>query len=115
MNGSLERIRTAYSRLHRDELVLFLKIRNLPITGSDADLVSRLTRHDSHTYNLPKTCDMVSSHVPPAVGIPEPVARQRSFCNDPTLPDLPVEILADIMDHVGDCESSRILNKVSVA
>lgn len=81
----------AYKKLSRSELLLFLKVRNLPITGSAADLASRLANHDLHTYHFPN--DFTSKQS--ATVLQE---KPRRVC------DLPMEILAYIMDHVGDWE-----------
>ncbi|KAJ7782745.1 hypothetical protein B0H16DRAFT_1658253 [Mycena metata] len=93
---SLALVHQAYRRLTHTELVLFLAVRDLPTSGSDAELVSRLAHHDFHTYPFPTT--LAHPPVSPAL---TPPPKQRTLG-----PDLPVEILADIMDHVGDWELS---------
>ncbi|KAJ7818217.1 hypothetical protein B0H14DRAFT_1377239 [Mycena olivaceomarginata] len=79
------------------ELVLFLVVRNLPTKGSDSELASRLAHHDLDTYHFPQTLAL-----PPVSPAPTPPPKLRTLG-----PDLPVEILADIMDHVGDWELAR--------
>lgn len=89
----------AYAKLSHDELVLFLKIRNLPTPGTDTELASRLAQHDCHTY-----------HFPPIFNEPLPALDdvRPTSCQAQT-PDLPFEILALIMDHLGDWPLSRAL------
>jgi hypothetical protein len=95
----LDLVHNAYRRLTHDELVLFLKVRNLPTSGTDAELASRLARHDLHTYHFRRTS-----------GGAQPSANELNHGQRPRLgmePDLPVEIMADIMDQIGDWELSR--------
>ncbi|KAF7351173.1 hypothetical protein MSAN_01680000 [Mycena sanguinolenta] len=98
-SASFALVHQAYRRLTHSELVLFLLVRNLPTDGSDLDLASRLAHHDLHAYNFPHTL----AH-PPVSPAPTPPPKHRTL---PVGPDLPVEILADIMDHVGDWELAR--------
>ncbi|KAF8633374.1 hypothetical protein AX17_004545 [Amanita inopinata Kibby_2008] len=86
-----EQVVGAYQKLSHSELVLFLKVRNLPTTGSPTDLASRLANHDLHTYHF---LNASTSQQSPAVLSP----KQKR------VPDLPTEILACIMQHVGDWE-----------
>lgn len=88
-------VREAYRKLNHTELHLFLKVRNLPTSGSDIELASRLANHDFHLYHFPSTW-----HSPP------PHAAESIHRKNRT-PDLPVEILAAIMDRVGDWELSQ--------
>ncbi|KAF8739279.1 hypothetical protein AX14_010253 [Amanita brunnescens Koide BX004] len=90
MSAYLQTIR-AYQKLDHDDLVLFLKVRNLPTTGSIADLASRLANHDLHTYHFPNAA--ATQH---AVAL-LPGKQKKA-------PDLPMELLVSIMDHVGDWE-----------
>lgn len=90
----------AYSRLPHDELMLFLKVRNLPTSGADIELASRLAQHDFHTYHFPT----ISSDAPMSL---MDKGKDTSTTERPV--DLPVEVLADIFDHLGDWELSRAL------
>ena len=91
----MAQVRKAYQRLTRSDLVLFLKVRNLPTSGTYAELVSRLANHDYHTYHFPSNVhDQISTSSPT-------IATSHRH---PMTPDLPVEILIDIIDHVGDWE-----------
>ncbi|KAL1723738.1 hypothetical protein EV715DRAFT_245234 [Schizophyllum commune] len=92
-------IRNAYKKLSRDELVLFLKVRNLHTAGTDDELASRLANHDSHTYHF-----LNSTQTLPASPSIDPCPFKPR-----TTPDLPVEILVDIIDRVGDWELARAL------
>ncbi|KAJ7244169.1 hypothetical protein B0H12DRAFT_1188306 [Mycena haematopus] len=98
-SDSFALVHQAYRRLSQDELRVFLLVRNLPTDGSDSHLASRLAHYDFHTYNFPHTL----AH-PPVSPAPTPPPKHRTL---PVGPDLPVEILADIMDHVGDWELAR--------
>ncbi|KII95704.1 hypothetical protein PLICRDRAFT_693860 [Plicaturopsis crispa FD-325 SS-3] len=89
----LDLVHRAYSRLTHDELVFFLKCRSLPTSGTDEDLASRLAHHDFHTYHFPAT---------PNGTLHEPSSKQERPRHD-----LPVELLADILDQVGDWELSK--------
>jgi hypothetical protein len=94
----LAQVHRAYSRLTHAELVLFLRVRNLPIIGTDHELAARLSNHDLHTY----------PHFPtvlPRSGSPG-LSPTRSARPSAT-PDLPVEIMIDIMDHLGDWELTK--------
>lgn len=104
VESPLKTVHQAYRRLAHPELVLFLKLRNLPTSGSDDELASRLTNHDFHLYHFPNASGTISASPSSAsLLFPHPPKRHRPS----GIPDLPVEILADIMDHVGDWELSR--------
>ncbi|KAG2354853.1 hypothetical protein BDR07DRAFT_1428193 [Suillus spraguei] len=90
----------AYCRLPHDELVLFLRVRNLPTSGADTELASRLAQHDFHTYHFPT----VSSDAPMSL---MDKGKDTTATERPV--DLPVEVLAEIFDHLGDWELSRAL------
>lgn len=104
-------VRDAYARLTHDQLVLFLTIRSLPTHGTDVELAGRLAHYDLQMYNFPNLSNnnsiqpkTTNGSVPPALspgvnGVQKP--RQSS------LVDLPIEILADILDNLGDWELSR--------
>ncbi|KAI0827883.1 hypothetical protein BC628DRAFT_1409447 [Trametes gibbosa] len=92
----------AYRRLTHEQLVLFLKVRSLPITGSDGELASRLAHFDIHTYHFPSRDGQDGRDTPK---IPYDASKPRS--RQVLAPDLPVEVLADIMDHVGDWELAK--------
>jgi hypothetical protein len=93
-------VHQAYRKLTHHELVLFLKVRNLPTTGTDPELASRLAQHDFHTYHFPN----ISSTGPQC-------SRELASPKHPSTPapDLPNEIIAYILDHVGDWELAQAL------
>ena len=99
----------AYTNLTRDQLVLFLSIRRLPVDGSSIDLAHRLAKHDLDTYSsssihsFPSTLELAPDHPPPP-DIPQSSSR---------IPALPAEILADIMDHIGDWELAKAVGTVT--
>ncbi|KJA28938.1 hypothetical protein HYPSUDRAFT_628670 [Hypholoma sublateritium FD-334 SS-4] len=93
----LAQVHKAYQRLAHSELVLFLKVRNLPTIGTDIELASRLSNHDLHTYHFPAVLDHALTSSPTLT-----TSHRQSMT-----PDLPVEILIDIMEHVGDWELAQ--------
>ena len=93
----MAQVHKAYQRLTHSELVLFLKVRNLPTIGTDLELASRLSNHDLHTYHFPAVLDRASTSSPTLTA-----SHRQSMT-----PDLPVEILIDIMEHVGDWELAQ--------
>ncbi|KZT01463.1 uncharacterized protein LAESUDRAFT_707402 [Laetiporus sulphureus 93-53] len=96
-------IYNAYCRLTHDQLLMFLKIRSLPTGGTDHELASRLAQHDLHIYHLlPAINGMTSSS---ALSSPTDGLKQR--LRQARIPDLPVELLAEIMDRVGDWELAK--------
>lgn len=125
-SSALDLVHNAYRKLEHEELVLFLKVRSLPTTGSDSELASRLAHYDIHTFNIPgsyisprtspnptlKSVSRASFHASPpsppdSVSLPPSLhyppksvkARQQIMA-----PDLPVELIAEIMDRLGDWE-----------
>ncbi|KAI8973998.1 hypothetical protein BD414DRAFT_447752 [Trametes punicea] len=100
---SIDQVHEAYRRLTHEQLILFLKVRSLPTTGSDAELASRLAQFDIHTYHFP-TRDGHSGYQTPDDPSHDP-ARLRG--RQVLAPDLPTEVLAEIMDHVGDWELAK--------
>ncbi|TEB30308.1 hypothetical protein FA13DRAFT_1733611 [Coprinellus micaceus] len=100
----LEQVQKAYSKLSLSELALFLKVRNLPTAGTQQELISRLANHDLHHYHIPNAAhNLKPTSGSRLVGLPCTTARKAP---SKLRTDLPVEILADIMDHLGDWELS---------
>ncbi|TFK44872.1 hypothetical protein BDQ12DRAFT_661523 [Crucibulum laeve] len=105
-SSPLAKVHRAYQKLTHSELVLFLKVRNLPISGTDAELSSRLANHDFHTYHFPNAhFDQQPSLS--TLSLSSILSKNKQRPRQPMTPDLPVEILADIMDHVGDWELAK--------
>src|SRR5258708_24159 len=101
----LNNVIDAYTNLTRDQLVLFLSIRHLPVDGSSLDLARRLAKHDLETYSiqpLPSPPQVTPEH-PPSPPIIKPSR----------LPTVPAELLAEIMDHVGDWELAKAVGVVT--
>src|SRR4051794_36176581 len=100
-DSPVPQVLNAYRRLTRAELILFLKVRNLPTSGSDHDLANRLTNHDIHTYHFP-TDALPPNGVPkpPSVNAQLPItlaSKHKLRQEHPsTSADLPIEIIADI-------------------
>lgn len=102
--SSLSIVFNAYAKLTHKELVLFLKVRNLPTSGADPELVSRLAHHDFHTYHFP-TASVESLTSSDSVDDTKPDSETLPS----RTPDLPIEILADILDHLGNWPLCRAL------
>lgn len=103
----------AYKRLTHDQLVLFTTLRGLPSTGSHFELANRLVGHDIDTYPIPAI-----------LPIPHPDTLQNSASSHSLNPvsfstdlavaySLPIELVADILDHLGDWELSGALGLVT--
>lgn len=106
----------AYTNLTRDQLVLFLSIRNLSVDGSSLDLANRLAQHDLETY---KTSPLIQSFpAPPEISPKHPppteiLAAVEQNNTASKIPSLPAEIIAEIMDHVGDWELAKAVGTVT--
>ena len=110
-------IHEAYSRLTHEQLVFFLTLRKLPTDGSDDELASRLTGFDIKAYGVPQNesqyaLSSQTGHInvpvnPPILSV-SPVNGTRSPRQPQSrLPDLPTELLAEILDRLGDWELSK--------
>ncbi|RPD52747.1 hypothetical protein L226DRAFT_517576 [Lentinus tigrinus ALCF2SS1-7] len=99
---SIEQVHEAYRRLTHEQLVLFLKVRSLPTSGTDGELASRLAQFDIHTYHFPSK-DHAGGYGDPIDTVEASKHRPRQVL----APDLPTEVLADIMDQVGDWELAK--------
>ena len=100
----LDIVFNAYAKFTHQELVLFLKVRNLSTSGADPDLVARLAHHDFHTYHFP-TASVESLSSSDSV---EDIKPDSESLQSRT-PDLPIEILAEILDHLGNWPLCRAL------
>ncbi|PCH35638.1 hypothetical protein WOLCODRAFT_133916 [Wolfiporia cocos MD-104 SS10] len=104
----IDQVFDAYRRFTHEQLVLFLKVRSLPVTGSDEDLACRLAQYDLHTYHLYPAMNGLMVHgVAGPKSLPSPPEPLKSRPRQVMARDLPVEILAEIMDHVGDWELAK--------
>ena len=99
---ALEQVQDAYCRLTHEQLLLFLKVRQLPTTGTDQELASRLVQFDVHNYHFP-----AKEGTGQASSSGDQQEAQRPRVRQVLAPDLPVEVLAEIMDHVGDWELAK--------
>lgn len=97
--------KSAYKKLSYDELTFFLKVRNLPISGTHSELAVRLANHDYHTYHFPNAAPDISSVSLNTL----PLYPHRTSSAHPLAPDLPVEIMSVIMEHVGDWEFANAI------
>lgn len=90
--------------------MLFLSIRNLSVDGSSLDLANRLAQHDLDTY---KTSALIQSFpAPPEISPDHPPPAEIEQV-DTRIPSLPAEIIAEIMDHVGDWELAKAVGTVT--
>lgn len=96
----LTELSDAYSKLTTNQLALFCTVRSLSTSGTQQDLVRELVQHDLRTYSFPKPAKAPANGVN---GVHLPKSRPRQA----KAPDLPVEILAEIMDHLGDWELAK--------
>lgn len=101
-------VHDAYGRFTRDQLVLFLQVRNLPTNGNDNELSSRLAQFDLQTYRFPSSphgSNMITpiTYIPPS---PPPESKNHRT-RQSLASDLPVELWVEIMDHLGDWELSK--------
>ncbi|EKM53432.1 uncharacterized protein PHACADRAFT_175854 [Phanerochaete carnosa HHB-10118-sp] len=97
----IDQVYDAYTRLSHDQLVLFLSARALPTHGTDSELAYRLTEFDIQTYHFPSD---TNGHFMNGSG---PTGPSKPRSRPVKAPDLPVELLAEIMDHVGDWELTK--------
>ncbi|KAJ8078778.1 hypothetical protein AAF712_001265 [Marasmius tenuissimus] len=101
----LELVNKAYQKLSDAELQLFLKVRNLPASGTHFELASRLANHDLHAYHFPNTPNFSLSF-----GADQSFSGRQHQQRQPHTPDLPIELIAVILDHLGDWELTRALD-----
>ncbi|KAI0343735.1 hypothetical protein BDW22DRAFT_1204154 [Trametopsis cervina] len=97
----LEQVNAAYARLTYDQLVIFLVARGLSTIGTEEELAYRLAEYDIETYRFPQDTNGPGSRNGVSMSGSKPRTRQAKA------PDLPVEILAEIMDHIGDWELAK--------
>jgi len=101
----------AYRGFSHEQLLLFLRARDLPTCGSDQLLAHRLAQYDLQTYHFPSIpCDNGPKPTPivytPPSPPPEPL-RPHLRCQ--ATPDLPVEVIAEVLDNLRDWELSTAL------
>ncbi|KAK7691728.1 hypothetical protein QCA50_005128 [Cerrena zonata] len=101
-DNALAELRDAYSRLTYSQLVLFCTVRSLPTSGSQDDLVAELAHHDMKIYPFP-----METKCPVLNGVNGSSHTSKQRPRHAKAPDLPVEILAEIMDHIGDWELAK--------
>ena len=81
-------------------VVLSRSMRSVSCTG---DLASSLANYDMHTYRS-NSYPATSCHSPTASSLDKADNLQWT---KPRIPNLPIEIIAEIMDHIGDWELSK--------
>ena len=101
----------AYRKFSYEQLVLFLRARDLSTCGPDELLAHRLTQYDLQTYHFPSIPCKNGSKSSPIVYTPPspPPEPLRPHLRHQVTPDLPVEIIAEILDHLKDWELSTAL------
>ncbi|KAF8577688.1 hypothetical protein K439DRAFT_1639487 [Ramaria rubella] len=100
----------AYTRLDTHQLQLFLRLRSLPEAGSHSDLAVRLTEHDLKTYTISSprpTPPTPLSSQPQRHPSPSSVAPAPRTPHSQILSNLPIDLIAEILDHVGSWELSK--------
>ena len=116
--GTTEDLRTllqnAYERLRKNELVVFCSLRLLCTTGSPSQLAKRLADHDISTYRTPSTFSISSSPLLLQSILQCDQSRQDPqrtkqpmLTESPFAHHLPLELVAQIVDHIGDWELSK--------
>ncbi|KAA1470559.1 hypothetical protein DENSPDRAFT_923529 [Dentipellis sp. KUC8613] len=107
--SAVDLVHDAYRRLSHEQLYLFCIVRGLSTCGNDIELASRLAHHDLHQYTFPassRDLNASAGHQPDPAPLPDthppPVDDRHS-----SLPPFPVELMAEIMDHVGDWELTK--------
>jgi len=96
----------AYLSLKDHELQLFLRIRSLPRSGTHHELATRLADYDAQTYKDHFTRSGSSLHgmqfhatTPEMAGTSTPSLQPLS--------NLPIDLITEIMDHIGSWELSK--------
>ncbi|EIN06732.1 hypothetical protein PUNSTDRAFT_136570 [Punctularia strigosozonata HHB-11173 SS5] len=103
-------IHDAYRRLDHEQLVFFLEVRQLPTSGNDAELAARLAQFDLTAYKIERKLENITIVEDPSASTSLPLSPPDSAVTRPrtlTHLDFPVEILAEIMDHVNDWELAK--------
>lgn len=109
-HGTLyQSILAAYERLTRDQLVLFLSLRALPLAGTDNELARRLA-DDELARHLPAQRPVnTPSLLPLAPPAESSTLTLSTHAHPRSVSQLPLEIIADIVDHVADWELAKAL------
>lgn len=109
--SNFDLVNDAYRRFSHEQLILFLQARNLSTCGPDEVLAYRLTQYDLQTYHFPLIPRRNGSKSSPITYTPPspPPEPLRSNLRHQATPDLPVEIIAEILDHLKDWELSTAL------
>lgn len=104
-------VHEAYRKFSHEQLILFLQVRSLPTSGSDEVLAHRLAQYDLQTYHFPTTPHQNGSTSSPILYAPPspPPEPLYSHLRHQATPDLPVEIIAEILDHLKDWELSTAM------
>ncbi|TDL23061.1 hypothetical protein BD410DRAFT_787889 [Rickenella mellea] len=100
-------VHDAYSRLSHAQLLLFLSVRGLSTEGSDHDLAGRLAQYDFQTFPFPNTVNKLQAPKLARNPRSEDGTTSRPRQQPSRAPDLPIELIALILDHAGDWELSK--------
>ncbi|KAI0034695.1 hypothetical protein K488DRAFT_77097 [Vararia minispora EC-137] len=136
MTSSACIVHDAYRRLTYDQLVIFCFVRSLSTAGSETELAARLAHYDLHHYSFPptpctsmipepelETAPAPSRQLPQTDSVPSTTpsssselasahsSTSRAARGRP--PPLPVEVMADILDHVGDWELAKAVGPLN--
>ncbi|CAG8645749.1 14669_t:CDS:2, partial [Acaulospora colombiana] len=104
---------SAYERLRKNELVVFCTLRSLSTTGTLSQLAKRLADHDLKLYSASTIDDSITPLLPPQSSAQseansKPLRSQQPESLTPSIAhQFPTELVAEIVDHLGDWELSK--------
>ncbi|KAG8812760.1 hypothetical protein FRC17_001833, partial [Serendipita sp. 399] len=102
-------LQNAYERLRKNELIVFCGLRLLQTTGTPSQLAKRLVDHDLSMYQpAPAALQAALQDVPVhALNNGSNTGKEEEPIKSTLVPLLPLELVAEIVDHVGDWELSK--------
>ncbi|PVF95292.1 hypothetical protein CPB86DRAFT_875775 [Serendipita vermifera] len=109
----LHLLQNAYERLRKNELIVFCTLRSLCTTGTQSQLAKRLADHDLKLYAASTINDSIIPLLPPQSSAQAGANSKQSRSQQPeTLTpsiahQFPTELVAEIVDHLGDWELSK--------
>ncbi|KIJ55088.1 hypothetical protein M422DRAFT_239716 [Sphaerobolus stellatus SS14] len=101
----------AYLKLDLHQLQLFLRIRSLPTSGSISELAARLANYDVQAFQIPvykpaTAIPVLSTSLPKQLQA-KPEAVGPSMPRSHLLANLPIDLITEILDHLGEWELSK--------
>lgn len=102
-------LQTAYERLRKNELIVLCSLRSLGSSGSHSQLAKRLVEHEVKTYE--PSAVVLQSILPEISSRTETKNKcereSRKEIEGDRGRGLPLELVAEIVDHIGDWELSK--------